>query len=133
MPETKEMSAPGKGMHYTLWTLQWLMAALFLFAGGTKLFGPIAQMAAESHMSVGFLQFIGVVETLGGLGLVLPGLLSIMQGLAPLASAGLVIIMGGAVVTTLKIGPATNAIVPCVTGLILIFITYGRWKLAPHR
>ena len=40
-----------------------------------------------------FLQFIGVCEALGGLGLILPGLLRIKPGLTPLAAVGLVIIV----------------------------------------
>jgi len=70
-----------------LWVFQSLLAALFLFAGGTKLVMPIDQLVAQSHMSGGFLRFIGVVEVLGGLGLVLPGLTGIAPILTPLAAA----------------------------------------------
>jgi hypothetical protein len=77
-----------------------------------------------------FLRFIGVVEVLGALGLVLPGLLRIRPDLTPLAAAGLVIIMIGATVTSLKMGFAA-ALIPLVVGLLLAFVAYGRWKLAP--
>jgi uncharacterized membrane protein YphA (DoxX/SURF4 family) len=120
-----------KTMHYVLWVLQCLLALLFLFAGVTKLGKGIEQMARQSHMSVTFLRFIGVCETLGGLGLVLPGMLRIRQGLTPLAAAGLFIIMAGAVITTLQMGAARDAVIPLVTGILLAFIAYGRWRLAP--
>ena len=50
---------------------------------------------------IAFLYFIGVCETLGGLGLILPGLTRIATFLTPLAAAGLTIIMIGA--TTVSI------------------------------
>src|SRR5262245_23448243 len=87
-----------------LWTLQGLLALLFLFAGGTKLaMDPIA-LAAQSHMSATFVQFIGVCELLGAVGLVAPWLTGIRQSLTPLAAALLVVIMIGAVGTTLAQG-----------------------------
>jgi uncharacterized membrane protein YphA (DoxX/SURF4 family) len=125
------MMNQSKTMHYVLWVLQCLLALLFLFAGITKLGKGVAEMARQGHMSVTFLRFIGVCETLGGLGLVLPGMLRIRQGLTPLAAAGLVMIMAGAVVITLETGTASQAVFPMVTGILLTFIAYGRWRLAP--
>jgi hypothetical protein len=77
-----------------LWTIQVLLAALFLFAGGFKLAVPGDQLAAAAPgMSVPFLRFIGTMEVLGALGLLLPGLFRIKQFLTPLAASGLVVIM----------------------------------------
>ena len=72
-------------MKYALWTIQGLLAVLFLFAGGTKLVLPIAEMTKEIQMPGLFLRFIGVAEVLGALGLILPGLLRIRTGLTPLS------------------------------------------------
>ena len=80
-----------------------------------------------------FLRFIGVAEVLGGLGLILPGLLGIRPGLTPLAAAGLMIIMIGATVITLAGSGGAMALIPLVVGLLLAFVGYGRWRLAPHR
>ena len=73
-----------------LWSVQGLLAALFLFAGIMKLIMPIEAMNQGSPIQMPgmFLRFIGVAETLGGLGLVLPGLLSIKRMLTPLAAIG---------------------------------------------
>nr|NIN06591.1 DoxX family protein [Armatimonadota bacterium] len=79
-----------------------------------------------------FLRFIGVCEVLGALGLILPGLLRIRTGLTPLAAAGLVIIMIGAVAVTLMGGEIMMAAIPLVVGLLSAFIAYGRWRLRPH-
>src|SRR5262245_53244479 len=80
-----------------------------------------------------FLRFIGVVEVLGALGLVLPGLTRIRPGLTPLAATGLVIIMVGATVLTLAGGMGVVALIPLVVGVLLAFVAYGRWHLAPQR
>jgi len=117
---------------YALWTVQVLLALLFLFAGGMKLILPIEEMTRDVPMPGLFLRFIGVAELLGGLGLVLPGLLRIRPGLTPLAAAGLVIIMIGATVVSFVTGGVLVALFPLVVGLMAAFVAYGRWRLAPH-
>ena len=119
-----------KMLNLTLWTVQALLAALFLFAGGFKLFGPLEQMMKQMPipLSPSFIRFIGVCESLGGLGLILPGLLRIRQGLTPLAASGLVIIMTGATVYNLRAGTAPTAVFTLVLGLLAAFVAYGRWS-----
>ena len=117
-------------MTYALWIIQALLSLLFLFAGGTKLVLPIAEMTKDMPSMPGwFLRFIGVAEILGGLGLILPGLLRIQTGLTPLAAAGLVIIMIGA--TVLSIPQGVVVLLPLLTGILAAFVAYGRWRLAP--
>jgi len=120
---------------YALWTLQVLMALLFMFAGGVKLVTPLEEMMAQMTVPLPgwFLQFIGVAEVLGALGLVLPGLLRIRPGLTPLAAAGLTVIMIGAVGYTLASGDLVPALISLVVGLCAAFVAYGRWRLAPLR
>jgi hypothetical protein len=110
-----------------LWIAQGVLAALFLFAGGMKLAVPAAALAAQSHLPGAFMKFIGVVETLGALGLILPGLFQIRPRLTPLAAAGLVVIMIGAVVTTIIQGPAAGAVVPAVVGVLAAYVARGRF------
>ena len=117
--------------HQILWIIQWLLAALFLFAGAMKLAMPAAELARQSPLPVGFLRFIGLAEALGAIGLVAPGLTRIRTGLTPLAAAGLTIIMIGAVVTTVVIGPAAPAMIPFVIGALAAFVAWGRNRLAP--
>jgi hypothetical protein len=99
----------------------------------TKLVLPIEQMTAQAQVAMPgwFLRFIGAVETLGALGLVLPGLLRVKPVLTPLAAAGLVIVMIGATVTTILGGDYATAIIPLVTGLLAAFVAWGRWRLTP--
>ena len=118
-------------MNVALWIVQSLLAALFLFAGVMKLVVPLEQLAGPVAFPGWFLRFIGVAETLGGLGLILPGLLRIRPGLTPLAAAGLVIIMIGATGIGLKVGDYATALMPLVVGLLAAFVAYGRWRIAP--
>ena len=122
-------------VNVTLWIVQALLAALFLFAGLSKLVMSAEQMTAGMPVpvSVGFLRFIGVCETLGGVGMILPGLLRILPGLTPLAGAGLVVIMAGATWLTLSMGMGASALIPLMVGVLCAFVAYGRWRLAPIR
>jgi uncharacterized membrane protein YphA (DoxX/SURF4 family) len=123
-------------MNILLWIIQALLALTFLFSGGLKLVLPsdvLQSMGPPSQivLSGSFLKFIGVCEILGGLGLILPGVLRRQQYLTPLAAAGLIIIMIGAVtVTILGLGFAM-AISPLIVGLLCVFVAYGRWRLRP--
>lgn len=124
-------------MTYALWIVQVLLALLFLFAGGTKLVLPpdvLASMGSPNQIQLPgwFVRFTGVVEVLGALGLLLPGLLRIKPWLTPLAAAGLVVIMIGATALTVAADGVAAGVVPLVVGLLAAFVAYGRWRLAPH-
>ena len=102
-------NTPGRAKNYGLWTLQLLLALLFLFAGGTKLVVPLdvlASMGSPNQVQLpgAFIRFVGVAEVLGALGLVLPGLLGVRRELTPVAGAGLIIIMIGATILTIASG-----------------------------
>jgi uncharacterized membrane protein YphA (DoxX/SURF4 family) len=116
-----------------LWTVQVVLALVFLFAGGTKLVLPPEMLKGPVAFPVLFIRFIGVCEFLGGIGLILPTALRIKAYLTPLAAAGLVIIMIGATVTTLLGGMIVGAMVPAVVGSLAATVAYGRWRVAPVR
>jgi uncharacterized membrane protein YphA (DoxX/SURF4 family) len=120
-------------MNILLWILQILLALLFLFSGAVKLVLPVEEMTKQMpvHLPGLFLRFIGVCEILGGIGLILPALLRIKPWLTPLAAAGLLIIMIGAVVIGLMSGTIGPAILPFVVGLVIGFVIYGRWRPTP--
>jgi hypothetical protein len=121
-----------KIVKYALWTVQVLLAALFVFGGAAKLAMPIEEITASVPLPGWFIQFIAVAEIFGAVGLILPSLLRIYPVLTPIAAWCLVVIMIGAVVTTIVTMDVPSATFPFVTGLFLTFVAYGRSRLAPQ-
>lgn len=119
--------------NYALWAVQWLLALLFLWAGGLKLILPLETLKGPVALPGLFVRFIGVAETLGAIGLILPWLLRIRPILTPLAAAGLVIIMIGATVITLAGGDGALALFPATVGILAASIAIGRRRAAPYR
>ena len=115
-------------MTVALWIIQSLLAALFLFAGAVKLVLPGEDLTGPIAFPILFLRFIGALEVLGALGLILPGLLRIRTGLTPLAALGLVIIMAGATVTTIVGGAILPSLISLAAGLLSAFVAYARWN-----
>jgi hypothetical protein len=121
---------PTRKINAALWTVQVVLALLFLFAGVMKLITPLAALEQQSGMSGLFVKLIGLAEALGAIGLIAPGLAKIGRALTPLAAAGLLIIMAGAVVLAAQGGLAA-AVVPFVVGALCAFVGYGRWRVQP--
>ena len=118
-------------MNRALWIVQSLLAALFLFAGAVKLVMPLEMLTDQLPLPGAVIRFTAVAEVLGALGLILPSLLRIRPQLTPLAAAGLVSIMLGAVVVTIATVDVPSALMPLVVGLLAAFVCYGRARLAP--
>jgi hypothetical protein len=118
-------------MRVALWIVQGVLAALFLFGGVVKLTMPLDELVAQAGLPGLFLQTAAVLEILGGLGLLLPGLLRIRTELTPLAAAGLTVMMLVASVLGMLIGDLVATLMPLSVGLLAAFVAYGRWRLAP--
>jgi hypothetical protein len=108
----------------TLWITQGILAAVFLFAGASKLVMPAADL--QGDFPVWFMRFIGVCEVGGALGLILPGWLGIRRELTPLAAAGLVVIMIGATISTIAAGEGVLAALPFTVGCLAAFVARNR-------
>ena len=122
-------------MHRALWIVQWFLALFLGLASAVpKLFLPPEVLPPMPiPLPQALITFIGVMELLGALGLVLPGLTGIRPFLTPLAAAGLVLITVGATVYQLAAGETGNAVFAVGIGLLCAFVAYGRWQLVPHR
>ncbi|MAT99695.1 MAG: hypothetical protein CL608_21345 [Anaerolineaceae bacterium] len=122
-------------MNIALWVVQIFLALLFIAAGAQKLMqsrevlmqGSFTAYAAD--FPSGFLKLLGVLEILGGLGVVLPHATGIMPWLTPLAAMGLAIIMAMAANLRLRRGEQQMAIVTAVFMLMALFVVYGRYTL----
>jgi len=124
------MALMTKRAHVVLWILQGVLAALFLFAGGTKLVMSLATLQAMAPLPAAFLKVIGVLEVAGALGLVLPGALHVREGLTAYAAAGLVLLMVGAVVVTVATQGIGPAVFPFVVGVLAAVVARGRGLFA---
>lgn len=130
-----ENTTPSKAVHITLWVAQVLLAAIFLMSGFMKASMPIEELSAmvpwTSDVPLTLVRFIGTVELLGGIGLLLPSLLRIKPTLTVLAAVGLAIIMLLAIPFHISRGETPAIGVNCMFMLIALFIAWGRWKKAP--
>jgi DoxX-like protein len=120
-----------KRRNAVLWTIQTVLALLFLVAGGMKLVMPLEAMQMPVALPGALLRFIGVCEVLGAAGLILPALLQIQPWLTPVAAGGLMIIMVGAIVFTVIGGGGLTALFPFIVLLLLGVVARGRARSGP--
>src|SRR5688500_4169908 len=98
-----------------------------------KLVIPLDDPAMTMGLPVLFIRFIGLVEVLGAVGLIVPGLLKVRTGLVPIAATGLAIITVGATIFHLANGDGIATVsFPLVVAPLSGFVAYGRWQAAPH-
>ncbi len=116
-------------MTILLWTLQIALGVLFALHGAALLVSPppLQETLESLPYPKPFLQFIGLCELLGGLGLILPWWLGIAPTLTPLAAAGLAIIMLGAVFTHLQAGETPQVVLLSTLAVLLVVVTVARW------
>jgi putative oxidoreductase len=112
--------------------VQVLLAAAFLMAGLLKTFRyeqAKQQMGWVEAVPRGSVLFIGAVEILGAIGLVLPVLTRILPWLTPLAAVGLALDMflaGGFHALRREYAHILPNLVPLALAVIIVF---GRWSL----
>lgn len=118
-----------------LWTIQGLLALVFLMTGGMKVFSPDDILAAQSPLPVLLARFIGLCELAGACGLILPGLLRIQPRLTPIAASCLTVLMVFAtILTPILMSPdVVMASMPASVGVLAACVAYARFRLAPLR
>ena len=122
-------------MNTALWIIAGLLAVAFSYSGGSKLVGGKAKVAANPQMGWAEdftdrgIRGIGLMELLGGLGLLLPPVFQLWEFLTPLAGFGLTAVMAGAVVTHQR---RNEAFIPAlVLGALALLVAVGRLWIAP--
>ena len=93
-------------MSIAVWIVSGLTAALYLMAGGRKVFMAEEKLPANfpfvEATGVRLLRFIGIVEVLGAIGVILPALTGIAPILTPIAATGLALVMVLAIIFHLR-------------------------------
>ena len=118
-----------------LWTLQGLLAAVFLMAGAMKLVTPAEMMEAQSPLPLALVRFIGLCEVAGAFGLLLPGILRVQTHLTALAATCLAVLMACATVLTpvLMAPDPVMMAVPATIGVLAACVAFARTRVAPLR
>jgi uncharacterized membrane protein YphA (DoxX/SURF4 family) len=118
-------------VNIALWIVQILLAVAFLGSGVMKLTQPKDKIATSMAWATDFsptaIKFIGLVEVLGALGLVLPAVTGIATFLTPLAAVGLALVMVGAAITHGRRGEGQMIGVNVVLLVLALFVAWGRF------
>ncbi|MDX2283937.1 MAG: DoxX family protein [Bacteroidia bacterium] len=126
---------PSKAVNLLLWTAQILLGLLFALAGAMKATLPLDQLAQMMAWVPSFppalVRFVGISDFLGGIGLILPAALRIRPQLTSWAAIGLSVIMVLAAALHASRGEYAGIGVNAVFLLMLLFIAWGRMKIAP--
>ena len=116
-------------MNVLLWLAQIILAGMCLLAGSMKVFmydAMVAKSPAIVQFPHGLVTFIGVVELLGAVGLILPMLLRIKPWLTPLAA----LLFGEVMLMAIPVHLMQGDGIGINIGLLLLslFVAYGRWR-----
>lgn len=108
-----------KGKNIAAWIVQIAVAGLFLMMSFAKLSSDPETVANFKHWEMSdFMMYIGILELLGAIGLLIPRL-------AGLAAIGLIMLMIGALITHIRFGEMM-AILPAVVIVLLGFVAFTR-------
>jgi len=122
-------------MNIALWIIGGLLALTFVSSGISKLARPRLALADQmpwvQDFSDGQVKTIGALEVLAAVGLVVPPLLHIATFLTPLAAVGVVVLMGGAIVTHVRRTEAPMAALDGVLLVLAAIVAVGRIGLYP--
>lgn len=123
-----------KWLNIALWVAQGLISLTLIWAGYTKLFQPIEEIAKMLPWALdnpGLLKFTGIVDLLGGIGIVLPAALKIQPKLTVFAAYGTIALMIAASVFHISRGEASLIGMNIFFLVLAGFIAWGRSKKAP--
>ncbi|MFD5830377.1 DoxX family protein [Lentzea sp. NPDC060358] len=120
-------------MNIALWVVAGALGLLYVAAGTTKAVRSRDSMLKHDNLawmndfSPAGVKLIGVVEALGGLGLVLPQLTGIAPVLTPLAATGLALLQLGAAVVHLRRDEPKSVPTNLVLAALAAFVAIGRF------
>lgn len=124
----------GKILDTALWVVQVLLALFYVYAGFTKLATPAEELVKMMPWT-GALPILvpvtGIVDLLGGLGILLPSLTRIQPRLTVLAALGTIVLQAFAIALHLSRGE--GMVIPMNLVLIALsaFVYWGRGRALP--
>lgn len=113
-----------------LWILQIILAAFFIFPGGTKIITSKEALIKRNMITdndpVTPVRLIGIMEILGVIGIILPWLLKVYPILTPIAAIGFAIVMIGAF--AVHYSKKDYKILPVLFGVFVIAIVVAWFR-----
>lgn len=119
-------------MDDVLWAIAWFLAAMFLPVGILKLVKSYDYLVHgpwpwAGNFSPATIKFIGVLEVLSSIGLVVPPLVGIAPWLTPVAATGLIILMIGAFFTHIRREEHHLLLINAPLMVLAIVVAWGRF------
>lgn len=123
-----------KGLNIALWVAQSLIALTLIWAAYAKLLQPIeetAKMLPWALDNPGLLTFTGIIDLLGGIGIILPAALKIQPKLSVFAAYGTIVLMIAAIIFHISRGEVSLIGMNIFFLILAVFVVWGRTKKAP--
>jgi DoxX-like family len=123
------------GLSVSLWVIQSLLCLLFAGTGLWKLVTPVPQLAAQfpwmGQVPVTFMRATGLIDLLGGIGVLLPAITRVKPRLTALAAFGCAVLQACAIVFHVARGEAANTPFSFLLLALSLFVFWGRHSKAP--
>ena len=120
-----------KTMNIVLWITQGLLSATFIWTGFMKIFKPEDLPFPWVKDNANLVLITGIVDLLGGLGIILPTLLRIQPKLTNFAAYGIIVLMTVASVFHISRGEAKDIGFNIFMAALAVFVAWGRQVNAP--
>ena len=134
---TFDATSPFKVLRFVLWVVQALLFLTFAGTGVWKLVTSVAELGATfpwmGQVPVAFLRATGVVDLLGGLGVLLPSATRLKPGLTVAAALGCAALQVCAIVFHVTRGEAANTPFNFLLLGLSLFVAWGRRVKVPVR
>jgi uncharacterized membrane protein len=118
-------------MNVSLWIVQAILAALFAMSGLVKFLQPKDKLTGRypwmQDFSQATVRFIGVMELLGAIGLIVPAATGIVSVLTPIAATGLAVMMVLAAGTHIRRKEPSGVVVSAILFALTALLAWGRF------
>ena len=126
------MKQDQKLLNSALWVVQVLLAIGFIAGGAMKLFMPVNKLAVmwpwAADVPFAILRFMGVVDALAAVGIVLPSIFRIIPKLVPITALCIIILMLSAAIFHFYRGEAASTPINFMFAFMAAFVVWGRFK-----
>lgn len=118
-------------MNVFLWIVQAILAAMFAVSGLGKVLQPKEKLAGKypwmHNVSQATVRFIGVMELLGAIGLIVPAAVGIAPILTPIAATGLAVLTVLAAAMHIRRKEPSGVAITAVMLMLAVLVVWGRF------